>query len=174
MGDNDERPSTRRRAARTTEVREQLLDNDDSYSQQRRIKRQRSSIISRIIGAIKWASIAFVISWYFELLQGIQQVLENSWTRTIFYLSLFALLNIITIFVYLQYYIPFTKDVPPPNYGLWDVDDTLKKFIPIATILSIICVMGLLISFWNIWGFFGTPLIVFSLLTSFISILNIL
>ncbi|CAI2164495.1 11399_t:CDS:2 [Funneliformis geosporum] len=159
MGDIDEIPGTRRRAAaRTTEVREQLLDNGDSNFQQRRIKRQRSPMTSRIFNAIIWTTIAFVFSWYFELSQGIHLVLENSWTRKSFYLSLFALLNIVTIFIYLQYYIPFKKDIPPPNYGSWDFDDSLKKFIPIATILGVICVMGLFISLWNICGFFGTSL----------------
>ena len=78
------------------------------------------------------------------------------------------------IFIYLQYYIPFTKRVPSPDYLSWKTDDTLKKFVPIATFMGSIGVMGLLISFGSIWGFLGTPLIVFSILTSIVTILNIL
>ena len=78
------------------------------------------------------------------------------------------------IFIYLQYYIPFTKNIPSPNYSTWKTDDTLKKFVSIATFMGLIGIMGLLISFWNIWGFVGTPLVVFSILTSFVNILNIL
>ena len=74
------------------------------------------------------------------------------------------------IFIYLHYYLK----IPPQNYKLWDVDNTLKKFIPISTFLGIIFIMGLLISFWKIWGFFGTPLVIFSTLKSIVNIINIL
>ncbi|CAI2171565.1 19891_t:CDS:2 [Funneliformis geosporum] len=41
MGDIDEIPGTRHCAARTTQVREQLLDNGDINFQQQRIKRHQ-------------------------------------------------------------------------------------------------------------------------------------
>ncbi|CAB4470385.1 unnamed protein product [Rhizophagus irregularis] len=107
--------------------------------------------------------------------QRINQVLEkDTLKRKIFYISLLALLSMLLIFIYLQYYIPFTKKASPPKYSSWNTDDTLKKFIPIATFMGLIGVVGLLFSFWHIWGFFGTPLVIFSALKSIIHIINIL
>ncbi|GBC00980.1 hypothetical protein RclHR1_04020006 [Rhizophagus clarus] len=169
-----EQTDIRRRAAKTIELQEPLLDSDGNRAQ-RHTKRSRPSFITRILIAIKWIIIAAIISWYFDALQGVHQVLEkDTLKRKIFYLSLLALLGMLLIFIYLQYYIPFTKRVSPPKYSSWNTDDTLKKFIPIATSMGLIGVIGLLISFWHIWGFFGTPLVVFSALKSIINILNIL
>lgn len=66
----------RQRAAKTIEIQEPLLDGGDSNVQQR-IKRPRPSLILRILIAIKWIIIVFIISWYFDALQGINQVLEK-------------------------------------------------------------------------------------------------
>lgn len=66
----------RQRAAKTIEIQEPLLDGGDSKVQQR-IKRPRPSLILRILIAIKWIIIVFIISWYFDALQGINQVLEK-------------------------------------------------------------------------------------------------
>jgi hypothetical protein len=66
----------RQRVAKTIEVQEPLLDSGDSRAQQR-IKRPRPSLILRILIAIKWIFIASVISWYFDALQGVNQVLER-------------------------------------------------------------------------------------------------
>ncbi|PKK79609.1 hypothetical protein RhiirC2_349416 [Rhizophagus irregularis] len=164
----------RQRAAKTIEIQEPLLDGGDSKVQQR-IKRPRPSLILRILIAIKWIIIVFIISWYFDALQGINQVLEkDTLKRKIFYISLLALLSMLLIFIYLQYYIPFTKKASPPKYSSWNTDDTLKKFIPIATFMGLIGVVGLLFSFCHIWGFFGTPLVIFSALKSIIHNINIL
>ncbi|RIA91386.1 hypothetical protein C1645_822082 [Glomus cerebriforme] len=171
---NNEQVDIRRRTANTIEIQEPLLDNDNSKVQQHK-KRPRASLILRILNAIKWTTVAFITSWYFEALQGINQVLENdNWRRKIFYISLFALLNMLLIFIYLQYYIPFTKKVSPPKFSSWNTDNNLKNFIPIATFMGLIGIIGLLISFWHIWGFFGTPLVIFSALVSIVNILNVL
>ena len=66
----------RRRAAKIIETQEPLLDSGDSRARQG-IKRPRPSLISRILIAIKWTIIAFIISWYFEALQGVNQVIEK-------------------------------------------------------------------------------------------------
>ena len=75
MGDYEQ--GIRQRTAKRIE--EPLLDNGVL---QQHIKKSRLSLTSRIISAIKWTAIAFVISWYFESLQGINEVLEkDTWKR---------------------------------------------------------------------------------------------
>jgi hypothetical protein len=78
---NYEQTDIRQRTVKTIEIQEPLLDSGDNRAQQR-IKRPRPSLISRILSAVIWTTIAIIISWYFQALKGINEVLEeDNWKR---------------------------------------------------------------------------------------------
>ncbi|CAG8769943.1 21477_t:CDS:2 [Dentiscutata erythropus] len=101
-----------------------------------------SSRISRIINSFKWIIFAGWIFWYFEVDNGVRKVLS------------------------------LNGGIPPPKYSTWKHDKTLGKFIPIATVTGIIGVMGMIIDFCNVWGFFGAFIVVLGLLRGVVAILD--
>ncbi|CAG8685416.1 1728_t:CDS:2 [Cetraspora pellucida] len=110
---------------------------------------QRSSRISRIINSFKWVILAGWIFWYFEVDSGVQEILTLG------------------------------GNTPPPKYSAWKNDawkndEMLGKFIPIATIMGTIGIMGMIVDFWSVWGFFRAPIIVLGLLRGVVAFLEIL
>ncbi|CAG8446964.1 2398_t:CDS:2 [Diversispora eburnea] len=94
---------------------------------------KKQSRLSRILTSLRWIVVSGVIYWFFEVSSNVQQVLS------------------------------LKGNTSKPNYKVWNQDETLKKFIPIATLTGVIGVSGFTISCWFIWGVFS-PLVVLNLI----------
>ncbi|CAG8625162.1 1040_t:CDS:2 [Acaulospora morrowiae] len=146
--------------------------SDDSSSTVTR-KSKRKSRITRLLTSIRWIVLSSLVCWLFDVPSSVQFILSlDGWARNLFYLSGISLSITFLIFLYLNFYLPYIKHTPPPNYRLWNRDETLKKYIPIATVTSTLGILGFIISCWKIWGFFS-PLVVSGMLMGIVGIMNL-
>ncbi|CAG8573941.1 11296_t:CDS:10 [Ambispora leptoticha] len=141
------------------------IDVSSSTSGFTRRRRIRKSRVQRLFSSIKWVVLAWFITFWFDVYDGITEVLgrEESYSRTLFHLSLLSLSITFGIFCHLQFIRPIFLGEPPPNYGALEQDATLRKYIPIAAFTMLFGFVGLCVSLWEIWHFWS-PLIVVSLI----------
>ncbi|KAG9299916.1 hypothetical protein G9A89_009644 [Geosiphon pyriformis] len=123
-------------------------------------RKPRKSRIQRFNASIKWVVVAFFILWWFEVYDGVVEVLgwEKSYLRPLFYMSLVSLSTTFGIFCYLQFYRPFFLGSPLPNYGAMEHDPILRRFIPFAAFAMLFGFIGLCVCVWPIWNWW-TPVV---------------
>ncbi|RHZ70611.1 hypothetical protein Glove_269g13 [Diversispora epigaea] len=138
-----------------------------------RDKGKKQSRLSRILTSLRWIVVSWVIYWFFDVSSNVRRVLSSKgWNRNLFYFSAMSLSFTFLVFIYLQVFLPLIRHTSKPNYKVWNQDETLKKFIPIATLTGVIGISGFIISCWFIWGVFS-PLVVLSTLMGIVGILNL-
>lgn len=118
------------------------------------LKKQKSERVERItakIHALVWVAVSVIIVYYTDLVNVI--LYSDEINRTMLYISV-SLITANTIIVfYLTLWLPLVEKVTVA----WEVH--CPSMIPISTALGVLSVLGLIITFWPLWGLLS-PLII--------------
>ncbi|CAJ0641398.1 14999_t:CDS:2 [Entrophospora sp. SA101] len=150
---------------------------DDHNYRNSRSRQKRQSLASRLIRLFIWTVLASLIFLLFNVPDQDSDDFFNDlwekilslkkWKRQVLDLLKFSSVCLSLTFInyiFLEYIQPFMKNTQKPNYKYWQQDKNLKKYIILATITGTVGLTGMSVSLWDVWGFFGAPLVISSFL----------
>ncbi|CAJ0922546.1 9304_t:CDS:2 [Entrophospora sp. SA101] len=127
---------------------------DDHNYRNSRSRQKRQSLASRLIRLFIWTVLASLIFLLFNVPDQDNLLKFSSVCLSLTFIN----------YIFLEYIQPFMKNTQKPNYKYWQQDKNLKKYIILATITGTVGLTGMSVSLWDVWGFFGAPLVISSFL----------
>ncbi|KAI8923111.1 hypothetical protein BC831DRAFT_472572 [Entophlyctis helioformis] len=110
--------------------------------------------LQRSLESIAWVVVALGLAYYMELLDAVRSHAQGTW----FYVAAVSMVGFLSVFLYLEVYLPRTRHGRRADYKNWESD--VPNSIRLATALGVVASISSNAMLWPAYGML-TPVLSF-------------